>query len=211
MQLLAGTAWPSYQRYSAESYDWVRMLASSGQLFLLLVKQVFQVYVVVFSSLPWLLSLSQKMCTSRALLFSSQLSSGKKLLTAELSGYNFISWVSKQWFKLVPFRRFVARAPRSWTGRNDMTWYRYAFSENQKQMWMLPRTGNFSYFVCTLVLSVLISLPSLWLSLFSFSHEHNDGAFRLRYFRQYVLRNLLLNSWDMGAYLSMTRISLLLI
>lgn len=89
-------AWPSYQRYSAESYDWVRMLASSGQLFLLLVKQVFQVYVVVFSSLPWLLSLSQKMCTSRALLFSSQLSSGKKLLTAELSGYNFISWVSKQ-------------------------------------------------------------------------------------------------------------------
>lgn len=138
------------------------------------------------------------------------LGAGKSYSQLELSGYNFISWVSKQWFKLVPFR-FVARAPRSWTGRNDMAWYRYAFSENQKKMWMLPRTGNFSYFVCTLVLSVLISLPSLWLSLFSFSHEHNDGAFRLRYFRQYVLRNLLLNSWDMGAYLSMTRISLLLI
>lgn len=150
------------------------------------------------------------MCTSRALLFSSQLGSGKKLLMAELSEYNFISWVSEQWFKLVSPRIFK-RAPRSWLCKNNTTRYRYVLFEDQKQMWLVSRNENFSSFVCILVLSVPISLLSLWLSLFSFSHEHNDGVFRLRYFRHYVLRNLLLNSWDMGAYLSMTRISLLLI
>lgn len=66
----------------------------SGWQFFLLVKQVFQVYMLLyFFSLVWPLSLGQKMCTSGALLFSSQLGGRKKLLMAELSGYNLISWV----------------------------------------------------------------------------------------------------------------------
>lgn len=69
-----------------------------------------------------------------------------------------------------------------------------AFSEDPTQTGMIPRTGDFGYFVCALVLSVLISLLSIWLSLFSFSHEHNDGAFKPRYFRhcltQFALEQL---------------------
>lgn len=58
VQLLAGAGWLSYQPRNAESQDWVRMIASSGRLFLLLAKQVFQVYMLLyfflFSGLsPW--------------------------------------------------------------------------------------------------------------------------------------------------------------
>lgn len=78
-----GSSWGSM----AESQDGVRMIAGGGWLFLLSFKQVFQVYMLLyFFLLPWPLSLGQKMCTSSLLLFSSQFGSGKKLLTAELSG-----------------------------------------------------------------------------------------------------------------------------
>lgn len=69
-------------------------LPAGRWLFLLSVKQVFQVYTLLrVFFLRWPLSLGQKMCMSRVLLFSSQFGSGKKLLMAELSGYNLISWV----------------------------------------------------------------------------------------------------------------------
>lgn len=58
MQLLTGTGWLYYQLHSAHHQDWVRMIASRARLFLLLVKQVFQVYMLLYfflfpGLLPW--------------------------------------------------------------------------------------------------------------------------------------------------------------
>lgn len=79
-------------------------------------------YVVANFLFPGPLSLGQKMCSLEPFCLALSLRVGKSYSWQTSLHIILLSWVCQQQLKLVLFRTFVARAPRSWVGR-----YRYCF------------------------------------------------------------------------------------